>query len=364
MIDEVSFLADSLGIYSPTGKEERFASFLEKKVVEAGFSVQRDTAGNVIASTGKGGKKVLLCCHMDTVPGFISVREEDGRVYGRGASDAKGPLCSFFLASLPFIDSKEIRLTLAFVTREEGDSLGINTLIKKGEKYDYAIFGEPSGCSRIVIGYRGRVGFWLKARTEGGHAGSPWAHKSALEKTVEAIGMVRSLEKKYSGKDNYHSLSVCPTILKAGSYKNVVPAKASAYLDVRIPPSVNSQAVISEILRIARGLASDGSNVYVRFDEPTEPYEVDINSLVVRALQRAIIISIGKKPIFVRKTGTGDMNTFAHLTGTQSTTYGPGISELSHTNKEYIEVEDYLASIKVLGEALKQVSSLSSTQAQ
>ncbi len=362
MTEEVSFLLESLRIYSPTGKEERFASYLERKAAVAGFTVERDKAGNVIARAGRGEKKVFLCGHMDTVPGFIPVREEGGRIYGRGASDAKGPLCALFYASLPFIESKDIRVTLAFVTREEGDSLGINTIIGKRESFDHAIFAEPSGSSKVVIGYKGRVGFWVRVRTEGGHASSPWAHKSAFEVATKAVDLIRSMESKYRGRDNYSSLSVCPTIFRAGSYHNVVPSKASAYLDIRVPPGLNTSTIISEVSELVDSLDSKEANVSVEFDEPTEPYEANINSLLVRAVQRAVIISLGRRPVFVRKTGTGDMNTFAHLTGIESVTYGPGVSEVSHTSREYVEVEDYLDSIKVLREALNQISYLRSTQ--
>jgi LysW-gamma-L-lysine carboxypeptidase len=361
-MNEASFLMDVLEIYSPTGKENKLASFLKKKLNDFGFYVEVDEAGNVIARGGKGSTHVFLCGHLDTVPGYISVREKGGKIYGRGASDAKGPLCALLFGSLPFIESDKLKITLGFVTREEGDSLGINTIINKKEDYDYAIFGEPSGASRIAIGYRGRVGFWLKVKTEGGHAGSPWAHVSSLDVAFNAIELIRSLERKYKRDERYNSLSVTPTIFRSGNYHNVIPSKASVYFDVRIPPYLSCKEIMMSINEIAGKINSEKVKTKIIFDEPTEPYEININSVLVRAFQRAVILSLNQKPVFVRKTGTGDMNTFATNTNTESVTYGPGRSELSHTDKEYIDVDDYLNSIKVISEALKQISALSKVQ--
>ena len=47
---------------------------------------------NIVATKGSGSPKILLCGHMDTVPGKIKVRKEGDYLYGRGASDAKAPL--------------------------------------------------------------------------------------------------------------------------------------------------------------------------------------------------------------------------------------------------------------------------------
>ena len=50
-----------------------------------------------------------------------------------------------------------MKVTMACVTREEGDSLGGETLIESGGDYDYAVFGEPAGAGRVTVGYRGRT---------------------------------------------------------------------------------------------------------------------------------------------------------------------------------------------------------------
>ena len=70
---------------------------------ELGFEkTDIDNVGNVIATKGSGRPIMLLCGHMDTVPGRIPVRIENGYLYGRGASDAKSSLIAMLLAASEF----------------------------------------------------------------------------------------------------------------------------------------------------------------------------------------------------------------------------------------------------------------------
>src|SRR5208283_4676206 len=149
----------SLRVYSPSTRESELSLLLQGRMRQLGFrEIRSDRAGNAIGSVGgrrrDGIPHLLLCGHMDTIPGMIEVREADGRVYGRGAVDAKSAMCAMVSAASNF-EAGGVRITVACVTREEGDSLGVNTLIEDGGDYDFAVFGEPGGAHRIAVGYRG-----------------------------------------------------------------------------------------------------------------------------------------------------------------------------------------------------------------
>lgn len=356
----VRLLVDSLKIYSPTAEESELAEFLAEKMQRLGYSkVRIDRAGNALGEVGSGKTTLLLCGHMDTVPGKIPVRKTVEAVYGRGAADAKSPLCALLLAGAASAHSG-IRVTFAGVTQEEGEGAGIEQLMRSGTKFDYAIFGEPSGADRLTVGYRGRVSLHVRVKTEGGHAGSPWAHRSAFDEFTSMLSRLKRYERSAEVRgDHFRSLSISPTLVRAGSFHNVIPSLCEATLDLRLPPSIHSSKALAEIRAVA-DRSDEGVQIKVTPGEPTEAYEANTSSKLVRSLQRAILMRLKTKPTLVRKTGTGDMNTFAHRNRTECVTYGPGLSRTSHTDGEVVRIEDYLNSIEVLKEAVLQLKALGS----
>ena len=355
----VRLLLDSLKIYSPTTEESGLAAYLTEQMERLGYSrIRTDRAGNVLGETGSGPIRLLLCGHMDTVPGMLPVSRRRGRIYGRGAADAKSPLCALLLAGAAASEDG-IRVTFAGVTQEEGEGAGIEQLVKSSVRFDYAVFGEPSGANRVTIGYRGRLSLFATVRTAGGHAGSPWAQRSAFDEFTSLLARLKEYERsKEVPGDHFRSLSVSPTLVRAGSFHNVIPNLCEATLDLRLPPSIPSSRALGEIRSVA-SRTDEGVQIEIRPGEPTEAYEVDAGSRIVRAFQRAIILRLKTKPGLVRKTGTGDMNTFARRNRTECVTYGPGLSRTSHTDEEMVQVRDYLDAIEVLKEAIHQLGALS-----
>jgi [amino group carrier protein]-lysine/ornithine hydrolase len=128
-------------------------------------------------------------------------------------------------------------------------------------------------------------------------------------------------------------------------------------LDVRIPPGMSASKVVEGIQQAARG-CPEGVTIHLTVGEATDAYQADPGSNVVRALQRAILTLLPSKPSLVRKTGTGDMNVFATKSGAQCATYGPGMLGTSHTEAEAVEEKDYLDSIGVLKEAIRQLGGM------
>src|SRR5512143_1762633 len=96
----VRLLTNLLGIYSPSGKEGDIANFLVEEMKKLGFQVGIDAIGNVIGVVGEGEPTIFLCGHMDTVAGHLPLRIEEGKIYARGAVDAKGPLAAMVMGAV------------------------------------------------------------------------------------------------------------------------------------------------------------------------------------------------------------------------------------------------------------------------
>src|SRR6266852_1347399 len=116
----VGLLLEVLKTYSVSMKEAKLSKLLRERMRRRGFkAVRTDKAGNAIGEVGSGHPHVLFCGHMDTVPGFLKVRAEGDRIYGRGAADAKSPMCAMISAIGVGAVPKGMKVTMACVTRED-----------------------------------------------------------------------------------------------------------------------------------------------------------------------------------------------------------------------------------------------------
>jgi len=352
-VEPEKLLTQMLEIYSPSGHEENLANFLKNKLTELEFeNVRLDKAGNVLGEVGKGSLTVLLCGHMDTVPGRLPVKIEGDRIYGRGAVDAKSSLAAMIMASSKLV-GQEIggRVIVACVVDEEGKGIGIRQLMRNKLGVDYAIFGEPSGIDSITIGYKGRLLVKILCETEPGHVGAPRGFDNAIEKAYVLWSQIEAWasEKKKSSDSMFYSTTACLTGIHGGEASNVIPSKCTMRIDVRLPPSVNCQKGVDGLHAIIQQfeLKNPGVGLKMRIEDRIEPFIADKDSVLVKALTQAIEETVKGPAKLLRKTGTGDMNIFATKTKVPTVTYGPGNSKLSHTLNEYIEIKDYLASIEV-----------------
>lgn len=358
----VSLLADILRIYSPSKKEEQLAEFLKEKMSNELYfkNVRTDAANNVIGEVGDGSPTILLCGHIDTVPGSQPVRVTKELVCGRGAVDAKSSLASMIMAASSLAKEDGFgKLIVAGVADEEGDAQGIRELIKGGIKADYAIFGEPSGVENITIGYKGRLSLKVTCETPAVHASAPWMSQNAIEKGLEVWNALSSYFNKDSQEKNrYSTLSACLTRIRGGSADNVMPGVCELVIDVRIPPALTCEQVYQEAKKILEKFQADVAFPKLKIDvgDLTEPFEADKSSPLVKSFMKAVFSITGKHPLLVKKTGTGDMNILGSSLKIPVVTYGPGNPHLSHTSKECVEIAEYLKAIEVYKAAIKNAA--------
>ncbi|MCP8312024.1 MAG: M20/M25/M40 family metallo-hydrolase [Candidatus Methylarchaceae archaeon HK02M1] len=347
----VKLLEEVLKIYSPSGQEELLSQLLAERMENLGFDVEVDKVKNVIGTIGSGSPSILLCGHMDTVPGIQPVRVADGLIFGRGSVDAKSSLTAMLMAASKFVDKTDFgKVIVAGVVDEEGKGRGVRELIKDSIKVDYAIFGEPSGIEQITIGYKGRISLIITCKTASVHASAPWMSQNAIEKAFEVWDAIRIYALQKEDKNSrFDSLTACITKIKGGTAHNILPGTCRITTDIRIPTKMSCTKVYQDIMGIIKEYQSDVSfpKIDVKVGDMTEPFETDKNSPLVRALIVAILKIRGMRPMLIRKTGTGDMNAFGQAFKIPVVTYGPGNPHLSHTHKEYIEISEYLSGIKI-----------------
>jgi LysW-gamma-L-lysine carboxypeptidase len=361
----VRFLTNLLGIYSPSGKEEDAANFLDLEMSKMGFEVGKDSIGNVIGVIGEGEPVILLCGHMDTVAGHLPLRIDESRIFARGAVDAKGPLAAMIMAALgagkePGFKGK---ILVAAVVEEEATSRGVKYLITQGIKADYAIFGEPSGVENVTIGYKGQIQLKIILKTETGHASTPWLYDNSLEKAIELWEQIKNAS-SYPSLDPsaspYNAVTACLVKLVGGRATSVVPFEAEMNLDIRVPIQFSTNQVFGQIQKIITKYQSANPKVSVKATvlDTVEPFEVNKASPLVHILSSSVRKVLNKPATLLHKTGTGDMNILGKAMNLPIVTYGPGDSHLDHTLDEHINVSEYLDSIAVYKESLLRLSEL------
>ena len=357
----VKTLEKALKLYTPSLREKSMADFLADKCDDLGFhGIHIDDVGNLIATKGSGSPKILLCGHMDTVPGRVRVRKEGDSLFGRGASDAKGPLIAMLFAAASV---KEENGTVMFVgaVDEEGNATGIKNLVKNKPDVDYAIFGEPSGTKQITIAYKGRIAINLKINVQdSAHASAPWLAKNAIEETGIFVNEIkRILESGQENKKKGMLLTATLTEIKGGASHNITPKECDSTLDIRIPVDMNCNMVEEKISTAVNEIAGrQGVEAFYSIIDETEPFEAPHNSPLVRALSLGVIDIEKSRPMLIRKTGTGDMNVIGSQLKIPVVTFGPGDPHAAHTIDEKISIDEFLRGIEVLKRTISHLKRL------
>lgn len=346
MIDEIAFLEQLVAISSLSGAEDAFAAYLVERMTALGFAARRDGVGNVFGEVGdpQAERTVLLLGHMDTVPGQIPVRREDGYLYGRGSVDAKGALAVFVLAATRVATRfQDTRVLVVGAVEEEAQSKGAHHLVRTLAAPDAVIIGEPSGWEGITLGYKGTLSLRYRLAKGAGHGAgdrSPPAEEAVAfwNRLLDYVGG-RSGERRPPRFDTLDA-----TLRSIRTRGDGLEDVVEMGIGLRLPPATDVVALQQELV----GWSGDAS-VTFPYHEP--PFRAEKNTPLVRAFLRAIRHA-GGRPRFKLKTGTSDMNVVGPAWGCPVVAYGPGDSALDHTADERLHLDEFRRAVDVLTQAL------------
>ena len=354
-------LEKALRLYTPSLSERPMAEFLADKCDDLGFEdIQIDEVGNIIAKKGSGSPKIMLCGHMDVVPGKVKVRKEGDSLYGRGASDAKAPLMAMLFAAAS-IEKNQGTVTFVGAVDEEGNAVGIKNIVKKKMDIDYAVFGEPSGIKQVTIAYKGRLAIKLKiSAADSSHASAPWLSKNAIEESMIFVKKLKEkLEANQEDKTKGMLLTATMTEIKGGTSHNITPKECETLFDIRIPVDMNCKSIEQKIATLVKEISQEREvDAFYSILDETEPFEAPHNSSLVRAFTLGIMQVEKSRPTLIRKTGTGDMNVLGNQWKIPVVTYGPGDPHEAHTIDEKVSIEEYLKGIEVFKATLQHLKRL------
>ncbi len=287
------------------------------------------------------GRRLIFNGHLDTFPvgedlGWtvdpLGGQIKDGRIYGRGVSDMKGGLaCSILAASLLARHAEawpgEIVLTLAGDEENMGSS-GAGFLLDRvpHAKGDANICGDVG--SPMVVRYGEKGLYWLEVEAAGRPAHGAHVHKgvNAIDRLRAALDQIKRLEslpvdapevigrtiaqaraisEPLSGvgeSEVLQKVTVNIGTISGGVSPNLVPARATAELDIRLPVGVTTALLDEKLQAWLSPLEGVSWRVRRRF----EPNYTDPDHEIVRCVAHAAQEAMGRTPAINMRIGASD----------------------------------------------------------
>ncbi len=346
-MSEAETLIGLVSQYSPSGQEKPAVDWLVVRMAALGFEhAFRDEAGNAVGVLGKGAKQIVLLGHIDTVPGEIPVRVEEGVLYGRGSVDAKGPLACFTdaVAKLGPLDGWQFVVIGA--VEEERDSDGARFAVEHYQPA-FAIIGEPNRWDRIALGYKGSAWADVTLRREQTHTAS--GEETACEAAVGQWLAVRAFAEAFNADRQRAFDKLLPTLRGMESGTDGFEQWARLSIGARLPLDLPPGAWYAKLRELAVDAQVDPRGYAI------PAWACEKNTPLVRTLLSGIRAT-GGTPSFVYKTGSADLNIVAPAWGCPTAVYGPGDSSLDHTPNEHLPLDEYEKAVGTLMAALQKLT--------
>jgi acetylornithine deacetylase len=323
---------------SPSGQEAAAAELLAGWAAQRGLEVTRDaSAVRITARSQQTGPTLLLASHLDTVPAGegwtvdpLAATVREGRLYGRGAVDAKASVAAMAAAVAAVAaaggPARGTLLLLATYAEETRDTTMPEALRSLARLPDAAIVGEPTGLAPCVA-QRGQLLLRLVWEGEQVHAG--WATEreeppvNAIHDAARDLAALRAVR---PGRRHplLGDVSITPTMISGGIARNVTPPRCEVVVDVRTTPAWTHP----ELIEVVRGAIAGRVEV---ISERLVPAETPAGSALLAALRRV-------RPE-VREITSPTCSDWVFLRGTDAVKLGPGSSRVSHTADEWVALD-------------------------
>jgi acetylornithine deacetylase len=335
-MDVVELTRELVEIYSPSGNERRIGRTIYRILRETGMKVRRQRVErkryNVIATSGE--PRVLLSSHMDTVPGFLEVWEDEEFLYGRGTADAKGSVASMMCAAERLIESGMEDFGLLFTVGEEQDFCGVKKAVGALNP-EFVVIGEPTRL-KLALGQKGLIGLTVRTYGIACSGAMPWLGKSAICTLIDVLK--RIMDMKFPKTKELGETVVNVGIVRGGSAINVVPDYAEALIEIRSPTS--NRKIVSLISRVA-----SNDDVELEVNYSYEP--------VITRIERSVLKKIGLETCVVPYFSEA----YFWKEKAEVLIVGPGDWEVIHTNNEKVSKKELNSAVDVYTRLVRTLSS-------
>ncbi len=346
---EYETLLELVRRYSPSGQEADAVRYLVRRMADLGFDrAWVDETGNAIGLLGEGPRQIVLLGHIDTVPGEIPVRVEEGLLHGRGSVDAKGPLAAFVDAAARLGRVAGWQFVVVGAVDEERESTGARALLD-AFRPDFAVIGEPSGWQRLTLGYKGSARARLTLSRALTHTAA--AEENAAEAACALWAALQAWAADFNADRPRAFDQLLLTLRGIAAEEQGFATRAELQLQARLPLDLPPSAWYDRLRALAARVGAEVEPLGF----PIPAWRGERRGPLPRAFLGAIRAA-GGQPGFLLKTGTADVNLVAPAWGCPALVYGPGDSALDHTPHEHLSLDEYARAVDVLVHALRRLT--------
>lgn len=367
----LSFLQRLIQTPSLPGEEGAIARVVLDEMRALGYDeISQDEAGNVIGLIrGRGeAPAVMLNTHLDHVdPGDpttwpahgqpFSGALHEGKVWGRGASDIKGPLAAQVYGAARLLHDGTPPpgdVYVSAVVQEEVGGLGARHLADSLQgQVQLVVVGEPSS-NELRRGHRGRTEPVVHVVGRSVHASVP--EQGVNPHFVIAAFLQRLPTLEMTPHEELGPSSVAPTLIRVDqSSANVIPGEIWLTLDWRNVPGEDAESVLAKLQPLLEASLIEGAQGeillpslhrssftgYARpmcHDNPA--YSLPADHPAVRAAEQVLTGGLARPiPTKLWRFAT-DGGHFARA-GMAVIGFGPGDERVVHTNREHILLTEW-----------------------
>ncbi len=332
---------------STSTMEKDMVDWLEEQVAGTGLLQTERYEDNLIFHLGSGRPWLFLNSHSDVVPPSarhvgepFNPVEKNRHIYGRGSTDAKGPVSCMLMALLNLAASgyePPGRVSLAITVCEEsaGENNGMFRLRQKIDRPDAALIGEPTMLHPCAA-QKGLLILKLETEGEAGHA----ARVTGPNAIYEMADCLQKLKKITFSEENpfIGSTRITPTTIEGGTARNAHPDSCSVFVDIRTIPEVPNDVIIE---RFRKEL---GISINV-FSDRFVSTSTDPDHPIAQAARE-----VTGNPLF----GSPTTSDWVFLSDVPTIKIGPGNSSDSHTANESIAISQLEEGVPVYEKIIRR----------
>ena len=283
-------------------------AYLEKRGVSCAVETTPKGSEVLFASTMPGKEQdYMLAVHLDVVPasipGHYEMKSANGKLYGRGIIDCKGP-CVTVAEVLVKLNGKA-SVGCIFGADEEIGGFSTTWMVEeKGYRPRKMVLVPDAGYGEIYYAQKGQCIVRISAKGRGGHSSRPWLCEDSITRLVRGYVKLRDVwDARHPASADMWWDVMTPTVVRSeGDAHNRIPDEVSMVLNLRSA----SPGAKDELIELAR----NETGLDVELVRYSPPFETDPNHPLIQRLRRTMSEVLGKDVKMDRVFGASDARCF------------------------------------------------------